>query len=73
MIGPLIGYNVFKDDLNYMLKLGRKMYYPIFMVLYLDYLEKSMKNNELIYNRKNFIKMIATIIYGRIDENNLLF
>ena len=56
-----------------MLKLGRKMYYPIFMVLYLDYLEKSMKNNELIYNRKNFIKMIATIIYGRIDENNLLF
>ena len=73
VIGPLIGYNVFKDDLNYMLKLGRKMYYPIFMVLYLDYLEKSMKNNELIYNRKNFIKMIATIIYGRIDENNLLF
>ena len=73
VIGPLIGYNIFKEDLNIMLKKGRKVFYPIFMLLYLDYIQKSMKSEGLIYNKKNFIKMIATIIYGKIDENKLLF
>ena len=71
VLGPLIGYKNFMKELIIMLKQGRKVYYPIFMMLYLDYLVKSNYNNQILYDRKNFIKMIATIIYGKIDENKL--
>ena len=70
VIGPLIGYKNFQGDLDVMLNKGRKVYYPIFMMLYLDFLIKSNKTRNA-YSKKNFIKMIVTIIYGKIDENKL--
>ena len=70
VIGPLIGYKNFQVELDVMLKKGRKVYYPIFMMLYLDFLIKSNKKRSA-YNKKNFIKMIVTIMYGKIDENKL--
>ena len=66
VFGPLVGFKSFAKDLKAMLEKGRKAYYPIFMVLYLEYLQKNIDSD-----KKNVLKMIVTIIYGRIDEESL--
>ena len=66
VIGPLVGFKSFAKDIKIILEKGRKAYYPIFMVLYLEYLQKNIEPS-----KKNVLIMILTIIYGRVEEKLL--
>ena len=57
---------------NFQISLGlipqnRDMYSIPLMVLYILYLDKSNKNDELIKNERYFLQTILTLLYDEID------
>lgn len=70
VIGPLIGMFNFGDDFNKVLEVippNRAVYSIPLMVLYVIYLNKSNKNDELIKNDQYFLKTILTLLYDEIE------
>ena len=70
IIGPIFGMKNFGK--NFQISLGlipqnRDMYSIPLMVLYILYLDKSNKNDELIKNERYFLQTILTLLYDEID------
>jgi len=70
IIGPIFGMQNFGK--NFQISLGlipqnRDMYSIPLMVLYIMYLQKSNKNDELIKNERYFLQTILTLLYDEID------
>ena len=70
VIGPLIGMNNFGKELNIMIELippNRAIYSVAMIMLFVIYLNKSNRDENLIKNDKYFLKQIFTMLYGDID------
>lgn len=74
VIGPLIGYKYFgKDDLNKMIKLipnKRFIFSPALMIIYVYFIKDDKYNNGKF--NYNFLKMILSFLFDKIDINNLI-
>ena len=72
VIGPLIGYKYFgEEDLQTMISLVPKkrcIFSPALMIIYVYYLKNDKFKGK---NNFNFLKMFLTIIFDKIDVNNL--
>ena len=71
IIGPIFGMQNFGKNFQTSLGLipqNRDMYSIPLMVLYIMYLQKSNKNDELIKNERYFLQTILTLLY---DENDI--
>ena len=73
VIGPIIGYKNFgKDDFHKMAKLvplKRYIYSPGLMVIFVHFLKDNINNNKVF--KPYFLKMLLTILYEKIDVNNI--
>ena len=73
VIGPLIGYHNFgKDEFYTMVSLipkKRYIYSPALMVIFVYFLKDNINNNKEF--KANFLKMLLTMLYEKIDINNL--
>ena len=70
VIGPLIGMNNFGKEFNTMIELippNRAIYSVSMIILFIIYLNKSNKDENLVKNDKYFLKQIFTMLYGDID------
>ena len=70
VIGPLIGIKYFGKELNDMIELippNRSIYSVAMILLFVIYLNKSNKDDNLVNNDKYFLKQILTMIYGDIE------
>ena len=70
IIGPIFGMQNFGKNFQTSLGLipqNRDMYSIPLMVLYIMYLQKSNKNDELIKNERYFLQTILTLLYDEID------
>ena len=70
VIGPLIGIKYFGKELNDMIELippNRAIYSVSIILLFVIYLNKSNKDDNLVNNDKYFLKQILTMIYGDIE------
>ena len=70
IIGPIFGMQNFGPNFQKSLGLipqNRDMYSIAIMVLYIIYLDKSNKEDELIKNERYFLKTILTLLYDEID------
>jgi hypothetical protein len=70
VIGPLIGMNNFGKELNTMIETippNRAIYSVSMILLFVIYLNKSNKDENLIKNDKYFLKQILTMLYGDIE------
>ena len=70
VIGPLIGMNNFGKELNKMIELippDRALYSVSMILLFIIYLKKSNKNENLVKDDKYFLKQILTMLYGDIE------
>jgi ADP-ribosylglycohydrolase len=70
IIGPIFGMQNFGPNFQKSLGLipqNRDMYSIAIMVLYIIYLDKSNKNDELIKNERYFLQTILTLLYDEID------
>jgi len=70
VIGPLIGIKYFGKELNDMIELippNRAIYSVAMILLFVIYLNKSNKDDNLVNNDKYFLKQILTMIYGDIE------
>ena len=70
IIGPIFGMQNFGP--NFQISLGlipknRDIYSIPLMLLYIIYLDKSNKNDDLIKNERYFLKTILTLLYDEID------
>ena len=72
VIGPLIGYKYFGDeDLKTMIRLvpeKRCIFSPALMIIYVYFLKNDKFKGQKNFN---FLKMFLTIIFDKIDVNNL--
>ena len=70
VIGPLIGMNNFGKELRTMIELippDRGIYSVSMILLFIIYLKKSNKDENLVKDNKYFLKQILTMLYGDID------
>ena len=70
VIGPLIGMENFGVEFDKMLNVvprERQIYSVVMIVLFVIYLKRSNRDNNLIYNDKYFLQQILTMIYGNVD------
>ena len=70
VIGPLIGVSNFGKELNKMIELipsGRAIYSVAMILLFVIYLNKSNKEENLVKNDKYFLKQILIMLYGNIE------
>ena len=70
VIGPLIGMSNFGKEFNTMLELiptDRAIYSVAMILLFVIYLNKSNKDENLVKDDKYFLKQILTMIYGDIE------
>ena len=74
VIGPLIGMGNFGEEFNKMIELippNRAIYSVSMILLFVIYLYKSNKDENLIKDNKYFLRQILTMLYGTIDTNLL--
>ena len=74
VIGPLIGMNNFGKELNTMIEIippNRAIYSVSMILLFVIYLYKSNKDENLIKDNKYFLRQILTMLYGTIDTTLL--
>ena len=73
VIGPLLGYKNFGDtEFKKMVMLipnKRFIYSPALMIIYVYFLKDNINNNGTM--NMNFLKMIISILFDKIDVNNL--
>ena len=70
VIGPLIGVSNFGKELNKMIELiptDRAIYSVAMILLFVIYLNKSNKDENLVKNDKYFLKQILIMLYGNIE------
>lgn len=75
IIGPFLGYKNFGKNFKTMIELispRKKEYYsPALMVWFIDYVLKTNDDSEDIKDDNNFLKMILTMIFTKIDTKHL--
>ena len=72
VIGPLIGMGNFGNEFNKMIELippNRAIYSVSMILLFIIYLKKSNKDENLVKDDKYFLKQILTMLYGNVDTN----
>jgi len=70
VIGPLIGMNNFGKEFNAMIELippYRELYSVALIVLFVIYLKRSNRDNNLINHDRYFLQQILTMYYSDID------
>ena len=73
VIGPLVGLNNFGEYFDKVLNVipqNRYIFSICIMLLYVLYLKKSSRNEELIKDEHYFLKTILTLLYDNIEIND---